>query len=187
MRFIPTTLLALLLASAAAHAQVPKPAQPARPAQMPRPAQPARPAVPAKQTSPSDDRAPTEDEELSIAALESLMMQPSARALPILKKVLAGSQSTLVKRRALFVLAQIEAPEARDLLMQTARTSPELRGDAIRSIGISGDQKSLDALQEIYKVGDEDAKKEILQAWMIAGRKEAIFNVAVNAKTEDEA
>jgi len=187
MRFIPTTLLALLLASAAAHAQVPKPAQPARPAQVPRPAQPARPAVPAKQTAPSDDRAPTEDEELSIAALESLMMQPSARALPILKKVLAGSQSTLVKRRALFVLAQIEAPEARDLLMQTARTSPELRGDAIRSIGISGDQKSLDALQEIYKVGDEDAKKEILQAWMIAGRKEPIFNVAVNAKTEDEA
>ena len=62
------------------------------------------------------DRAPTDDEELAIAALEGLMAQPSERALPILKKVLAGSQSTLVKRRALFVLSQIDGPEARDIL-----------------------------------------------------------------------
>ena len=54
------------------------------------------------------DRAPTADEELAVAALEGLMAQPSDRALPILKKVLAGQQSTLVKRRALFVLGQID-------------------------------------------------------------------------------
>jgi HEAT repeat protein len=131
--------------------------------------------------------APTDQEELAIAALEGLMAQPPERALPILKKVLAGQQSTLVKRRALFVLSQIDGPEASDILMQTARSpNPELRGEAIRSIGIGGDPKSLDALLEIYKTGDEGLKKEILQAWMISGRKEAVYQAALNAKTEEE-
>ncbi len=136
----------------------------------------------------AEERAPTDEEDLAIAALEGLMAQPSNRSLPILKKVLAGSQPNVVKRRALFVLSQVDAPEARELLMQTARSpNAELRGDAIRSIGISGDTKSLDALQEVYKAGDADVKKDILQAWMIAGRKEPIYQVAANAKTEDEA
>jgi HEAT repeat protein len=133
-------------------------------------------------------RPPTEEEELSIAALEGLMAQPADRALPILKKVLAGAQSTLVKSRALFVLSQLSAPEARDLLMQTARSpNAELRSEAIRSIGIGGDPKSLDALQAIYTAGDAEVKDDVLQAWMIAGRKEAVYQAALNAKTEEEA
>jgi HEAT repeat protein len=132
--------------------------------------------------------APTEREELAIAALEGLMAQPSERSLPILKKVMAGQQSTIVKRRALFVLSQVGSPEARDILMQTARTAnSELRGEAIRSIGISGDAKSLDALQDVYKTGDSDLKDDILEAWMIAGRKQAVFEAALNARTEEEA
>jgi HEAT repeat protein len=142
--------------------------------------------LPAKE-SKAVELAPTDDESLAVAALEGLMAQPPERALPILKRVMAGSQSTYVKRRALFVLSQIGAPEASDILLQTARTNPELRSEAIRSIGISGNTKSLDALQEIYKAGDEDAKKQILQAWMIAGRKEMVYQAAINAKTEDEA
>lgn len=161
MKLIRTTMLALLIAGAA-HAEAAKDAD-------------------------AKNRAPTDEEELSIAALEGLMAQPSNRALPILKKVMAGPQSTLVKRRALFVLAQIDEPEAREILVQTARSNSELRKDAIRSIGISGNAKSLDALQEIYATADADVKKDILQAWMIAGRKQPVFQVAMNAKTEDEA
>ncbi len=136
----------------------------------------------------SERRTPTEDEQLSLAALEGLMAQPPERALPILKKVLAGPQTPLVKRRALFVLGQINSQEARDILLQMARSSnTELRGEAIRSIGIGGDAKTLEALQEIYKTADAGLKKDILQAWLIAGRKEQVFQVALNAKTEDEA
>jgi HEAT repeat protein len=134
------------------------------------------------------ERAPTSDEDLALAALEGLMAQPSARALPILKKVLAGSQSKLVKQRALFVLSQIDSPEAQQILLQTSR-SPDaaMRGEAIRAIGIGGDPKSLDALLEVYNAGNSDVKDEVLQAWLIADRKEAVFQAAVNAKTEDEA
>ena len=72
--------------------------------------------------------------------------------------------------------------------MQTSRSAnPDMRREAIRSIGIGGDPKALDALQEIYNTGNADVKQEVLQAWLIAGRKDAVYQVVVNAKSEDEA
>lgn len=154
MRYLYTTLIALLLvASAATFAQK-----------------------------------PTEQEELALAAMEGLMAQPPERALPIIKKVLSGSQSTLIKKRALFVLSQIETPEAGEILLQTSRAAdPALRSEAIRSIGIGGNQKSLAGLLEVYKTGDDAVKKQVLEAWMIAGRKEEVYQAAVSAKSEEEA
>jgi HEAT repeat protein len=134
------------------------------------------------------ERAPTQDEDLALAALEGLMSQPSERALPILKKVLSGSRSTLVKQRALFVLGQIDSPEAGQLLADTARSSdPALRGEAIRSIGIGGNAKLLDGLVALYNAGSPEVKEEVLQAWLIAGRKDAVYQVVLNAKSEEEA
>ena len=131
---------------------------------------------------------PTEQEELALAAMEGLMSQSAERALPIIKKVLAGSQTPLVKKRALFVLSQLDTPEADEILLQTSR-SPDaaLRREAIRSIGIRGDDKSLAALQQTYAAGDEDVKKQVLHAWMIAGRKQEVYQAAISAKSEDEA
>jgi HEAT repeat protein len=172
MRFVISILVAFLMAGTA-YAQKPTKADK---------------AVAKAADKSTAERAPTDDEELALAAMEGLMAQPSERALPIIKKVLAGSQSTLVKRRALFVLSQIDAPEAQEILVQTARTSDgAMRGEAIRSIGIGGNPKSLDALQAVYDSGDADVKQDVLQAWMIAGRKESVYQVALNAKTEEEA
>ena len=178
MKSAIATLVALLVVGTT-FAQAPtKPAKPARPAM---------PAVPA-QPAQSADRAPTEDEELALAAMEGLMAQAPERALPIIKKVLAGPQTRLVKQRALFVLSQIDSPEAQEILVQTARSSdPAMRGEAIRSIGIGGDPKALDGLMAIYNAGGPDVKGEVLQAWLIAGHKEAVYQVALNAKTEGEA
>lgn len=131
---------------------------------------------------------PTEQESLALAAMEGLMSQPPQRALPIIRKVLAGSQTTLVKKRALFVLSQIDSPEADEILLQTSRSADQaLRGEAIRSIGIGGHDKSLAALQEVYNTGDADVKKQVLHAWMIAGRKAEVYQVALNARSDDEA
>jgi hypothetical protein len=133
-------------------------------------------------------RAPTEQEQLALAALEGLLAQSSERALPIIKKVLAGSQTTLVKQRALFVLSQMDAPEAEEILVQTSRSAdPALRSEAIRSIGIGGNKKSLAALQEVYNAGNAEVKEQVLEAWMIAGSKAEVYQAAINAKTEQEA
>ena len=131
---------------------------------------------------------PTEQEQLALAAMEGLMAQPPERALPIIKKVLAGPQTTLIKQRALFVLSQIDSPEAGEILLQTSR-SPDsaLRREAIRSIGIGGNDKSLAGLLEVYKAGNDGVKKEVLEAWMIAGRKEEVYQAALNAKSDEEA
>lgn len=135
-----------------------------------------------------DSRAPSDQEALALAALEGLMAQPAERALPIVKRVLNGPQTTLVKRRALFVLSQIGGPEAQEILLQTARSpNATLRSEAIRSIGIGGNAKSLAALQEIYRSGDEAVKRDVLQAWLIAGRKEEVYQIAVEAQSEEEA
>lgn len=131
---------------------------------------------------------PSEQEELALAAMEGLMAQPPERALPIIKKVLSGPQTTLIKQRALFVLSQIDSPEAGEILLQTSR-SPDaaLRREAIRSIGIGGDAKSLAGLQAVYQAGNEEVKAQVLEAWMIADRKEEVYQAAVNAKSEEEA
>ena len=131
---------------------------------------------------------PTEQEELALAAMEGLMAQSSERALPIIKKVLNGTQTTLVKKRALFVLSQIETPEAGEILLQTAR-SPDaaLRSEAIRSIGIGGNDKALAGLKDVYRAGDEKVKAQVLEAWMIAERKEEVYQAAVSATSEEEA
>ncbi|HET9473652.1 MAG TPA: HEAT repeat domain-containing protein [Steroidobacteraceae bacterium] len=136
----------------------------------------------------SSAQTPTADEELALAAMEGLMAQSPERALPIIKKVLAGPQTKLVKQRALFVLSQLDSPEAQQILAQTARsTDAAMRGEAIRSIGIGGDPKSLEALRQIYDAGGADVKQEVMQAWLIAERKDLVYQVALNAKTEEEA
>jgi HEAT repeat protein len=136
----------------------------------------------------TSQRAPTEDESLALAALEGLMAQPPERALPILKKVLAGQQSALVKRRALFVLSQIDSSEAQTILVDTAKSpNSELRAEAIRNIGIGGEPKSLAVLQGIYNGGDQELRKQVLHAWLISGSKNEVYQAALNAKSDEEA
>jgi len=136
----------------------------------------------------AEQRKPTEQEELALAAMEGLMAQSSERALPILRKVLNGSHTTLVKKRALFVLSQIDGPEAEEILIQTSRSpDAELRSEAIRSIGIGGHDKSLAALQDIYRAGSAEVKEQVLHAWLIADRKEQVYQAALDAKSEEEA
>jgi HEAT repeat protein len=133
-------------------------------------------------------RAPTEEEALALAAIEGLMSMPSERALPVIKKVLAGSQSQLVKERAFFALSQLDLPEANVLMLDYAKSpASPLQAQAIRNIGIGGNAKAIAALQDVYASGDAKVKKEVMQAWMIAGSKAEVYQAAVNAKSEAEA
>lgn len=168
----------------------PRPAPVARPAPATR-ATPAAPAAPAAPLPPDDGkslrRPPTEEESLALAAIEGLMSMPPERSLPLVKKVLAGSQTLLVKKRALFVLSQIDNAESAAILLDIARNgSPSLKYDAIRNIGIHGNKTGLEALPEIYASGDARVKREVMSAWMIAGRKQEVYQIAVNSKDEKE-
>jgi len=126
--------------------------------------------------------APDADEQLKIAALEALITAPAERALPLVNKVLAGNHSADVKERALFILSQIDEPEAQSTLLRFAHEqSGELQVEAIRMIGISGNEEALASLGELYQAGDRDTRDAVLEAYMIAGDKQAVFEIAANA------
>ena len=129
----------------------------------------------------------SENEELKIAALEALISAPPERAMPIVQKVLAGDDSDEVKARALFILSQIDTPEAQALLLDTARNSSgELQSEAIRMIGISGDSGAIAELSTLYAAGDRDTKEAVLEAYMIAGDAEPVYQIALNTEDPDD-
>ena len=128
-----------------------------------------------------------ESEQLKIVALEALLSSPPDRALPLVANVLAGDNSDEVKSRALFVLSQIDLPEAQNVLLDTARNgSGELKLQAIRMIGISGNAEALAGLIEIYATGDNDVKESVLHAYMIADDSNSVYEIAANATSDEE-
>ena len=121
------------------------------------------------------------DEELAAMAVEGLMNAPAERALPLLKKVLAGAHTSKVKKRALFVLSQIQSPEALDVVVAVAKNGnpPELRHEAIQMLGVSGNERAVERLREIYQNSqDVDDKRRVLQAYLVADRKDLVLAAA---------
>lgn len=126
-------------------------------------------------------------EELKIVALEALISAPPERAMPLLRKVLAGKSSDDVKERALFILGQIDSLEAQSMLLQIASEgSGELKLEAIRAIGIGGRSDSLAKLAAVYRAGDSDTRAAVLEAYLIAGDRKAVFDIAVAADNETD-
>jgi len=137
------------------------------------------------QTEVSDAEDSTEV--LKVAALEALISTPPERALPLVIKVLDGNNTDEVKERALFVLSQIDLPEAQARLLDIARSGDsELSSEAVRMIGIGGNAEALAGLQGLYNSGDENLREAVLQAYMIAGDVDAVFAVAESASDAEE-
>lgn len=128
-----------------------------------------------------------EKDRLKIAAIEALISAPADKALPRVRKVLEGNNSDDVKESALFVLSQINTPEAQALLVQLAT---QLRGDlqteAIQMIGIGGDPQALSELGRIYESGDMDVREAVLEAYMIAHDVDAVMKIATTTEDKDE-
>ena len=71
-------------------------------------------------TVAQDDDAEDRDQ-LRIAALEALIAAPPEFALPRVRKIMQEDHSDEVKESALFILSQIDDPEAHAILAETAR------------------------------------------------------------------
>jgi len=132
--------------------------------------------------------AQTDDsDELKVAALEALISAPPERALPIVQKVLASDASDELKSRALFILSQIDTPEAHAALTDAARNSSgELKMESIRMIGIGGDAETMAVLTDLYASGDADVREAVLEAYLIADDSDAVYQIALNTEDPDE-
>ncbi len=122
-----------------------------------------------------------QDEELKLLALNSLMQQDEARALPIIQQVLNGNASDRVKERALFVLAQSKSKEAQDLIGQVARgqSNPSLQRKAIQIYAAMQGKEAAPTLADIYQhTSDEAVKRTILQSFVATGSQDKLLEVA---------
>ena len=73
------------------------------------------------------------DEDIKVLALNGLMQSDPEKALPQVEKLLQGTHSPNLKRRALYVIAQSNLPKAQQDLEQTARGgNPDLQLSAIQ-------------------------------------------------------
>jgi hypothetical protein len=135
-----------------------------------------------QQMSPSSPKGgAADDEDLAELALEGLMSAPPERALPLLKKVMQGNRSIKLKKRALFVLSQLDDSAGLDLVVDTAKatTDPELREEAIRILGISGEDRAIERLREIYASSkDAHERRQIIDAYLVADRKDLVLAAA---------
>lgn len=137
-----------------------------------------QPAVKAAETATASS-----DEDIAEIAVEGLMNAPPERAVPLLKKVLQSQHSDKVKKRALFVLSQIDEDAALDSVVDVAKNSndPGLREEAIRMLGVSGEDRAIKRLGELYATSkDAREKRAIIQAWLVADRKDLILASAGN-------
>ena len=128
------------------------------------------------------------DEDLKLLAINSLMNSEPERAVPLLQGVLTNpNNSTNLKERALFVLAQSDSPQAAQIISAVARgqSGSDLQVRAIHYLGISG-TRYLKLLQDIYSgSSDVSMKRAVLQAYMTSGAKELVLAAATGEKDPD--
>ena len=120
------------------------------------------------------------DENLKLLALNALMQQDPAQAVPILQKILSSNQSEELKSRALFVLAQSNSPQAQALIDQTAQgqSGPALQIKAIRMMATQG-KSAVAPLASIYQhSSDVQVKRVILQSYLVAGDPSKLLEAA---------
>jgi HEAT repeats len=121
------------------------------------------------------------DENLKLLALNALMQQDEAQAMPILQRILSGSQSDELKGRALFVLAQSHSPQAQTLIGQIAQgqSGPTLQMKAIRMIAAAQGKQAVDTLATIYRQSsDAQVKRVILQSYLMTGASSKLLETA---------
>jgi len=128
-----------------------------------------------------------DDEELKLMALRGIMQSDPEQALPVLEKMLTGTNSPKVKDRALFVLSQSHSARAREIITGVAKgnANPDLQLRAIRYLGIMGGPDNRQMLADVYKASNDPAvKRSILRSFMTANDRERLFAAA---KTETDA
>jgi hypothetical protein len=149
------------------------------------PVPPMPPMPPMEGFNGPDSPAAGSDEDLKMLALNSLLNQDPARAIPLLRGVLTGNQSPSMKKHALFVLAQSKSPEAEAILRDaaTGKMGPELQRQAIQSMAVFQGKRANDTLAEIYRTtSDQKIKKSIISAFFITQDAPRMVELARNEK-----
>jgi len=129
------------------------------------------------------------DDELKLMALNGLSRTDPARAFPAIEKLLKGPASPALKKRAIFVLASNNAPQAQQMLEQIARgnSNPDLQLTAIRYMLDNKQFPNRTAtLYEIYgSTNNVSVKREIINALRNNNDTEHLVQIYKTEKDSD--
>jgi len=128
------------------------------------------------------------DEDLKLLALNGLMNSDPDRAIPMIAKLLQGSQPPKLQERALFVLAQSDNAKGRQILLQIARagSNPDLQMKAIHYLGVMGSKENRQVLSDLYAgSNDVNVKRAVLHAFMVSGDRDHLLQAAKSEKNAD--
>lgn len=132
------------------------------------------------------DRHDDPNEDIKMLALNSLLRQDPAKALPILRNILSDSKSEPdMKRRAIFILAQNKSPEAQSILHDavTGKMDPGLQREAIQSMAVFEGKSANNTLAEVYRTtADTEVKRAVINAFFITQDAPRMVELARNEK-----
>ena len=121
---------------------------------------PPRPPLPPPAWVPEDY---FPDTDLRIQALGSLMRTDAEKVIPMLKDIALEVGNPAEARRALFVLAQSGRPDARSIVIDVAKTGPELvRLAAVRELGNLGGPAVGNDLLQVYSTANDRVKYQVV-------------------------
>jgi hypothetical protein len=128
------------------------------------------------------------DDDLKLLAIQGLQQMDPAQGVPLLEKILQGTQSPRLKERALFVLAQSNSSRAQQVLADVAKgnSNPDLQRKAIQYLGVHGSAANRQLLADIYGASsDMDIKRQILRSFGIAGDRQRVLTAATTEKSPE--
>lgn len=112
----------------------------------------------------SGARSQSEDDDVRMQALNALMQMDAENAMPILRDVLANRDPDRanLRRRAVFLVAQKRADGREDILLDAARSDPDLevRVEAVYWLSQVRTDRAVDALDSIIRFATEEPLQE---------------------------
>ena len=126
-----------------------------------------------------------DNDEIKLLAINAMKDTDPERAVPLLEDVLNKTNSLRVKRGALSVLAHINTPRTRQILLSYAKGSgnPDLQMEAIRYIAVNRDNQTTGTdLRQIYEATDDvNVRRAIIAAYQSSGNKTELVRIAGTA------
>lgn len=105
-----------------------------------------------------------EEAETQLAAMNALMHMNTERAMPVLRQVMQRRDpcSVVLRRRAVFLIADKQAPESVDILLDAADSDPdvEVRRQAVFWLSEVDDDRAVDALARFVRESDDHQIRE---------------------------
>jgi HEAT repeat protein len=127
------------------------------------------------------------DTDLRIQALGSLLQMHAAQVIPLLKEIALDAKDPGEARRAVFVLAQSDRPEARTTVVEVARRGPEpVRIAAVRELGRFGGAEAGAALLQVYTTATPRVKREVVSSLAARGNRADAGALMKIARTESD-